>query len=138
MARRSHHLACVTDDRDTVVGFLTEVIGLEVQGELHAPPESCSAILGWPPDNPGADGTMLGEGPGGLVEVIEIPESVRDRVRPGIALASFATPDLEERVEAARRFGAEVSDVIGTEELGLQGSVARVGGIGFELLRFGT
>lgn len=138
MARRSHHLACVTDDRDAVVRFLTEVVGLEVHGELHAPPDSCAAILGWPEDNPGADGTMLGEGPGGLVEVIEIPDSLAGRVQPGIALASFATPDLEDRVEAARRFGAEVSDVIGTEELGLQGSVARVGGIAFELLRFGA
>ncbi len=138
MARRSHHVACVTDDRDAVVRFLTEVVGLEAHGELHAPPESCSAILGWPEDNPGADGTMLGEGPGGLVEVIEIPAALRDRVQPNISLASFATPDLEDRVEAARRSGAEVSDVIGTEELGLQGSVARVGGIAFELLRFGA
>jgi len=134
---RSHHIACVTDDRDGVVQFLTDVIGLEVTGELHAPGDSTSAILGWP-ENDGADGTMLGRGPGGLVEVIAIPDELRGTVEPGFAVISFAMPDLEDRVEACRTRGIAVSDVIHTESLGLSGAVAHVGGLGFELLRFET
>ena len=107
MAKRSHHIACVTDDPDAVIGFLTDVIGLELTGRLHAPGDATSTILGWP-ENDGAQGWMLGQGPGGLVEVIEIPEALRDRVQPGFALASFSIPDLEDRVEQrprARRRG---------------------------------
>jgi catechol 2,3-dioxygenase-like lactoylglutathione lyase family enzyme len=135
--KRSHHIACVTDDRAGVVRFLTDIIGLEVTGELHAPGDSTSAILGWPP-NDGADGTMLGQGPGGLVEVIQIPADLEGKVEPGFALISFAMPDLEARVEDCRARGIEVSDVIHTEGLDLSGAVAHVGGLGFELLRFGS
>lgn len=137
MTRRSHHVACLTHDREKVIEFLTEVIGLERQMELHAPPESCTAILGWPDDNPGADGTMLGEGPGGIVEVIQIPDSIADRVEAGIALASFATQDIESQLEECAERGIETSGLVETDELGMAGAVAHVGGLDFELVRFG-
>ncbi len=81
---------------------------------------------------------MLGQGPGGLVEVIEIPKALRGTVEPGFALASFSIPDLEARVDLCRARGIEVSDPIRTknEVLDLSGSVAKVGGLAFELLRF--
>jgi len=138
MTRRSHHVACLTHDREKVIEFLTEIVGLERQMELHAPPESCTAILGWPDDNPGADGTMLGEGPGGIVEVIQIPEAIADNVEPGIALASFASRNIEEQLAACAERGIETSDLIETEELGMAGAVAHVGGLDFELVRFGS
>lgn len=136
MTRRSHHVACITHEREKVIEFLTEVVGLVRQMELHAPPESCTAILGWPDDNPGADGTMLGEGPGGIVEVIQIPDSIADSVEPTIALASFATQDIEAQLAACAERGIETSELIETEELGMAGAVAHVGGLDFELIRF--
>lgn len=138
MTRRSHHVACVTHDRESVIEFLTEVIGLERKMELHAPPESCAAILGWPDDNPGAHGTMLGEGPGGIVEVIQIPDEIAEQVEPGMALASFATQDIEQQLAACAERGIETSELIETEELGMAGAVAHVGGLDFELIRFGS
>lgn len=137
MPSRSHHIACVTDDPDAVIAFLTEVLGLELTGELRAPGDATSTILGWP-ENDGARGWMLGRGQGGLVEVIEIPDDLRGKVQPRFALISFATPDLEERVARCRERGIEVTDPIRTKGQGLDlsGSVATVGGLAFELLRF--
>lgn len=137
MTRRSHHIACITHEAELVIEFLTEVVGLERQMDLHAPPESCTAILGWPDDNPGADGTMLGEGPGGIVEVIQIPAEIADRVEARMALASFATQDIEQQLAACAERGIKTSDLIETEELGMAGAVAHVGGLDFELVRFG-
>jgi catechol 2,3-dioxygenase-like lactoylglutathione lyase family enzyme len=137
MTSRSHHIACVTDEPEAVITFLTEVIGLELTGTLRAPGDATSAILGWP-ENDGADGWMLGKGSGGLVEVIRIPDGLRDEVAPQFALISFATPDLEDRVARCRERGITVNDPIRTkgEGLDLSGAVAHVGGLAFELLRF--
>jgi catechol 2,3-dioxygenase-like lactoylglutathione lyase family enzyme len=137
MPSRSHHIACVTDDPEAVIAFLTEVLGLELTGRLRAPGDATSTILGWP-ENDGAEGWMLGKGSGGLVEVIRIPDELRGRVEPRFALISFATPDLEARVEQCRERGIAVTDPIRTkgEGLDLSGSVATVGGLAFELLRF--
>lgn len=137
MPNRSHHVACVTDEPEAVVEFLTEVLGLELTGRLRAPGDATSTILDWP-ENDGAEGWMLGTGSGGLVEVIRIPEELRGRVQPTFALISFATPDLEARVDQCRGRGIEVTDPIRTkgDGLDLSGSVARVGGLAFELLRF--
>ena len=137
MPKRSHHIACVTDDPEAVIAFLTEVLDLELTGELRAPGDATSAILGWP-ENDGARGWMLGRGHGGLVEVIAIPDELRGKVEPQFALISFATPDLEERVARCRERGIPVTDPIRTkgEGLDLSGSVATIGGLAFELLRF--
>jgi catechol 2,3-dioxygenase-like lactoylglutathione lyase family enzyme len=135
MASRSHHVACVTDDPEAVVAFLQDIVGLEVTGRLVAPGDATTAILGWP-ENDGAEGWMLGQGPGGLVEVIRIPDELRDRVTPGFALISFATPDIEGIVERCREHGVAVAEPVHTPSLGLTGTVATVGGLAFELLRF--
>jgi catechol 2,3-dioxygenase-like lactoylglutathione lyase family enzyme len=139
MASRSHHVAAVTPDPDAVIAFLRDVIGLDlITDKLSAPSEAATHILGWPAGNPGVKGAMLGRGPGGIVEVIGIPPELRATVPAGFALISFATPDLEDRVEHCRAAGIEVSDVIRTqgEGLDLSGAVAKVGGLSFELLRF--
>lgn len=137
MPSRSHHIACVTDDPEAVIEFLTKVLGLELTGELRAPGDATSTILGWP-ENDGAQGWMLGRGQGGLVEVIRIPDELRGQVEPRFALISFATPDLEDRVQECRNRGIDVSEPIRTkgEGMDLSGAVATVGGLAFELLRF--
>ena len=139
MASRSHHVAAITPDPDAVIAFLHDVIGLDIiTTELAAPPEAATHILGWPEGNPGVRGAMLGKGPGGIVEVIGIPPEIQDEVPAGFALISFATPDLEARVEACRESGVECSDPMRTkgEGMDLTGAVAKVGGLSFELLRF--
>ena len=54
---------------------------MEVQFQLRVPGQVLEATLGWPPSD-GADVTMLGSGDSGLIEVLDVPEHLRDIVPP--------------------------------------------------------
>ena len=73
MPANSHHVALCTDDPAAVHRFLTEVVGLQVYLEFFVPGENLTKTAGWP-ENDGAAVVMYGESPGGLVEVIAIPD----------------------------------------------------------------
>jgi catechol 2,3-dioxygenase-like lactoylglutathione lyase family enzyme len=137
MPSKSHHVACFTDDPDAVHAYLTEVLGLPEQLRFRIPGDDLVATAGWPPSS-GTDAVMYGTQPAGLVEVIAIPEELRGVVRPGPWLVSFAAPDLDVRVAAARAQGLGHSDPYTTVgEVRLAASFTTVGGIPFELVRFG-
>lgn len=136
MPSRSHHVACVTDDPARVHEYLTEVVGMPEHLRFHASGETLTATAGWPPSD-GADIVMYGTAPGGIVEIIAIPDSLRGTVVPGIWLVSFATADVHAAVDAARARGFDASDPYAvTGDVPLTASFATVGGIPFELVRF--
>ena len=57
---------------------------MEVQFEMHVPGEVLEKTLGWPPSD-GADVTMVGTGEAGLIEVLDVPEHLRDVAPEGLA-----------------------------------------------------
>ncbi len=91
----------------TFVAFLTDVVGMEVQFQMRVPGEILEKTLGWPPSD-GADVTMLGTGDAGLVEVLDVPEQLREIAPEGLAALSFLTDDFP---GARDRAGAHASDV---------------------------
>jgi hypothetical protein len=137
MTSSSHHVACVTDDAEAVHTFLTEVIGLDVHLEFRTSGEAMTQSAGWPQSN-GANVRMYGTPPAGIVEVIAIPDELRGQVAPKIWLTSFATPDLDARIEAARRLGFAAADAtrVDTGEVDISISMVDVGGICWEMVAF--
>ena len=137
MPANSHHVALCTDDPAAVHRFLTEVVGLQVYLEFFVPGENLTKTAGWP-ENDGAAVVMYGESPGGLVEVIAIPDELRGVVEPRIWLVSFAVGDLEQRLDAARRLGVDAPDPMDTtgQQVELRASMMDVGGVTWELVRF--
>ena len=136
MPSSSHHVALLTDDPAAIHRFLTEVVGLAVHLEFRVSGEDMARTAGWPPDE-GASVTMYGTPPAGIVEVITIPESLRGRITPRVWLVSFATRDVDARVDAARRLGFAAGDPITTTgDVALTASMVDVGGITWELVAF--
>ncbi len=81
---------------------------MEVQFELHVPGEVLEKTLGWPPSD-GADVTMVGTGEAGLVEVLDVPEHLRDVAPEGLAALSFMTDDFGGAMEKASAFTNDVT-----------------------------
>ena len=81
---------------------------------------------------------MVGEGTG-MVEVVEIPESLRATEKPRVAILSLATPDVEGYAAKARAAGFEVGPTISGDGAVRTFSMApvTVGGIPFEFIAFG-
>jgi hypothetical protein len=90
------------------IGFLTDVAGMEVQFRLRVPGEVLEATLGWPPSD-GADVTMVGSGDSGLIEVLDVPEHLRDVAPEGLAALSFMTDDFSGTKERAMTFASDVT-----------------------------
>jgi catechol 2,3-dioxygenase-like lactoylglutathione lyase family enzyme len=132
-----HHVAAVTDDPDAVAWVLREVLGCGSVSPVRADGAAASALLGWP-DSPGVDGFITSPGRGGMIEVIPIPEQLRDTVSPGVALLSYAVRDIEDRIALCRSKGIEVSDPVRVTNETMDATLARfvVGGIPFELAQF--
>jgi hypothetical protein len=66
------------------------------------------ATLGWPPSD-GADVTMVGSGEAGLIEVLDVPEHLRDVAPEGLAALSFLTDDFSGAKERATMFASDVT-----------------------------
>ncbi len=129
-------MACTTDDPGAVETFLTEVMGLPVHLRFRVAGEDLERTAGWPPSE-GADAVIYGEPPGGLVEVIAVPEALQGRVPVGLWLVSFAAPELDRIRRTARAAGVGMTDPITTVgEVRLDASFVRVGGIPFEVVSF--
>jgi len=137
MTSRLHHVVCCSHDPERLVGFLTEVVGMPILESFRVPGPTLAASLGWP-DSDGADVQVLGEGSCGLVEVVAIPVSLRDRVPAGIAMLSFGTRDLSAAMERAREWGVPVSErnTFATGVTELEVSVGVLEGIAVEFIRF--
>lgn len=92
----------------TFIAFLTDVVGMTVQHEMHVPGPVLEATLGWPPSD-GADVTILGSGDSGLIEVLDVPAHLRDVAPEGLAALSFLTDDFARSQEAAKSHASDVT-----------------------------
>ena len=75
---------------------------------MRVPGEVLEATLGWPPSD-GADVTMLGSGDAGLIEVLDVPEHLRDVAPEGLAALSFLTEDFDGTHDRAMTFASDVT-----------------------------
>jgi catechol 2,3-dioxygenase-like lactoylglutathione lyase family enzyme len=103
-----HHVVMRSHSAQTFIAFLTDVVGMAVQFDLHVPGEVLEKTLGWPPSD-GADVTILGAGDAGLIEVLDVPEHLRDIAPEGLAALSFMTDDFEGAMERASAFANAVT-----------------------------
>jgi catechol 2,3-dioxygenase-like lactoylglutathione lyase family enzyme len=103
-----HHVVMRSHDAQTMIAFLTDVVGMEIQFQMHVPGEILQKTLGWPP-SAGAEVTMLGSGDAGLVEVLDVPEHLRDVAPEGLAALSFLTDDYSSTHENAKSFASDVT-----------------------------
>ena len=88
MPNQLHHVVMRSHSAKTFVAFLIDVVGMEIQHEMQVPGEILEAALGWPPSG-GADITMVGTGSSGLIEVLDVPESLRASCPKGLPHCRF-------------------------------------------------
>ena len=139
MPTRAFLVLLLSDDIEETARFLVDVVGLQDPRWLDAPGPQNARAFGWPEDSD-TRRVVLGEGPG-MVEVLEIPLSLRETVRPGLAFVGFATPDVEGYAARSAAAGFETAPVMTTVDgAGEPVSLAavHVGGLPFELIRFGS
>jgi len=103
-----HHVVMRSHSAESFIRFLTDVAGMAVQAQFRVPGPVFEATLGWPPSD-GADITILGSGDAGLIEVIDVPEHLRDVAPEGLAALSFMTDDFARTQEAARSHASDVT-----------------------------
>ena len=103
-----HHVVMRSHSAHTLIEFLSDVVGMAVQFQMHVPGEVLEKTLGWPP-SAGAEVTMLGSGDAGLIEVLDVPEQLRAFVPEGLAALSFMADDFGATREKASAFASDVT-----------------------------
>jgi hypothetical protein len=114
------------------IGFLTDVVGMEVQHSFRVPGHILETTLGWPPSE-GADVTILGSGMAGLVEVLEVPEQLRKSAPEGLAALSFMAEDYSATLDRARQFTGDIT-ALDTALPGVDLFICTVGGVSMEFM----
>ncbi|MCV7299285.1 VOC family protein [Mycobacterium barrassiae] len=132
MAPRLHHVVMRSHSAQTFVAFLTDVVGMEIQFQMRVPGEILEKTLGWPPSD-GADVTMLGTGDAGLIEVLDVPEHLRDVAPEGLAALSFLTDDFAGTRERAEAHASDVT-ALDTGVPGVDLFFCTVGGVPVEFM----
>jgi len=132
MSKQLHHVVMRSHSAETFIGFLTDVVGMEVQFQMRVPGEVLEATLGWPPSD-GADLTMLGSGDSGLIEVIDVPEHLRDVAPEGLAALSFLTDDFGGAHDKATAFANDVTR-LDTGVHGVELFFCTMGGVPIEFM----
>jgi hypothetical protein len=117
---------------DTFITFLTDVVGMDVQSQFHVPGEVLETTLGWPPSD-GAALTMLGSGDSGLIEVLDVPESLRNTAPEGLVALSFMADDYDTIQANARAMVGEVT-VLFDDVPGVNLFVCTMGGVPMEFM----
>src|ERR1700761_4535823 len=107
-----HHVVMRSHSASTFIQFLTDVVGMGIQSQFHLPGEVLETTLGWPPSD-GAELTMLGSGDVGLIEVLDVPEHLRDVEPEGIPALSFLTEDYDTVQAKARTMANDVTVLFG-------------------------
>jgi hypothetical protein len=133
------HVVVLTDDLDAVLRFLQEVANVKGVMPYETVPEQVNALFGWPVEHGRARGAFVGDGPGSI-DVLEIPEGLRDTVAPGVRLLAVANRDAEAARETATKHGFEArGPFTATTATGGEMRTTEVlaGGIAFELVQFG-
>ncbi len=105
---------------------------MEVQFQMRVPGEVLEATLGWPPSDR-ADVTMLGSGDSGLIEVIDVPEHLRDVAPEGLAALSFLTDDFGGAHDKATAFANDVTR-LDTGVPGVELFFCTMGGVPIEFM----
>ncbi|MCU1487218.1 MAG: hypothetical protein JWN67_3964 [Actinomycetia bacterium] len=129
-------MVVLTEDLDAVVSFLTDVARITDVTPYEAEAADLAALFGW---SSGARGAFVGDGPGSI-DVLEIPESERGTVAPGVRLLAVVNRDIGAAGAAAAGAGHEVRGPFHTTAAtGAPMSLVEViaGGIPFELVQFG-
>lgn len=108
MSNQLHHVVLRSHSAKTLIAFLKQAAGMSVQQELRLPSELLQTTLGWPPSD-GADVVILGSGDAGLIEIIDVPASLRDEVPEGLAALSFMTDDFTKAYEDASSYSTDVT-----------------------------
>jgi hypothetical protein len=116
----------------TFIQFLTDVVGMDVQNSFRVPGQVLQATLGWPPSD-GADVTILGSGVAGLVEVLDVPEHLREFAPEGLAALSFLTDDYNNVKDKAQTFADDVT-VLDTMIPGVDLFFCTMGGVPMEFM----
>jgi hypothetical protein len=116
----------------TFIQFLTDVVGMDVQHSFRVPGEVLETTLGWPPSE-GADVTILGSGEAGLIEVLDVPEKLRDVAPEGLAALSFLTDDYGNVKDKAQTFANDVT-VLNTMVPGVDLFFCTMGGVPMEFM----
>jgi len=127
-----HHVVMRSHSAAAFIAFLTDVAGMTVQYELRVPGPVFEATLGWPPSD-GADVTILGSGDTGLIEVLDVPENLRDVAPEGLAALSFLTDDFEGSKERAKGHASNVT-VFDTGMSGVDLFFCTMGGVPVEFM----
>jgi catechol 2,3-dioxygenase-like lactoylglutathione lyase family enzyme len=132
MPNQLHHVVMLSHSADSFVGFLTDVVGMEVQHSFRVPGEILETTLGWPPSE-GADVTILGSGMAGLVEVLDVPEQLRSAAPEGLAALSFLADDYSATLDRARQFNSDIT-VLDTGLPGVDLFICTMGGVPMEFM----
>jgi catechol 2,3-dioxygenase-like lactoylglutathione lyase family enzyme len=107
-----HHVVMCSHSADTFIKFLTDVVGMEIQSQFDLPGEVLETTLGWPPSD-GTTLTMLGSGDAGLIEVLDVPEKLRDTAPEGLTALSFLADDYDAVQAKARGMADDVTVLFG-------------------------
>ena len=132
MPNQLHHVVMLSHSASRFVGFLTDVVGMEVQHSFRVPGEILERTLGWPASD-GADVTILGSGVAGLIEVLDVPEPLRNTAPEGLAALSFMADDYTATLDKARDFAGEVTAL----DIGVPGVdlfICTMGGVPMEFM----
>jgi catechol 2,3-dioxygenase-like lactoylglutathione lyase family enzyme len=132
MPNQLHHVVMLSHSADRFVGFLTDVVGMEVQHSFRVPGQILETTLGWPPSE-GADVTILGSGMAGLVEVLDVPEQLRSAAPEGLAALSFLADDYSATLDRARQFNSDIT-VLDTGLPGVDLFICTMGGVPMEFM----
>jgi catechol 2,3-dioxygenase-like lactoylglutathione lyase family enzyme len=127
-----HHVVMLSHSATRFIGFLTDVVGMDVQHSFRVPGQILETTLGWPPSE-GADVTILGSGMAGLVEVLDVPEQLRTAVSEGLAALSFLADDYGTMQDRARQFTDDVT-VLDTGVPGVDLFICTLGGVPMEFM----
>jgi catechol 2,3-dioxygenase-like lactoylglutathione lyase family enzyme len=132
MPNQLHHVVMLSHSATKFIGFLTDVVGMDVQHSFRVPGDILEATLGWPPSE-GGDVTFLGGGTAGLIEVLEVPEDLRSVVPEGLAALSFMSDDNRTAQDKARQFTDDIT-VLDTQLPGVDLFICTMGGVPMEFM----
>jgi hypothetical protein len=132
MPNQLHHVVMLSHSAGRFIGFLTDVVGMDIQHRFRVPGEILEKTLGWPPSE-GADVTILGSGLAGLVEVLDVPEQLRSAAPEGLAALSFLADDYSETLDRARQLTSDIT-VLDTGLPGVDLFICTMGGVPMEFM----
>jgi hypothetical protein len=127
-----HHVVMCSHRADTLIAFLCDAVGMAVQSQFVVPGEVLETTLSWPPSR-GATLTMVGTGDAGLIEVLDVPEELRDVVPEGLTALSFLADDYRHSLTRARET-ADAVTVLFDDVPGIDLFVCTVGGVPMEFM----